>query len=350
MHGAESNNLKLKLVSILILAILLSFTLYLIIVKCYIDPYLKNYSDLYRSPLLFEFYKHNEMNCKKVYYWGSSVIKEDIDAELIDKLSNKFCNFNLANPASTPLRRLIELDNAIASKPHAVVFSVGYMSFSDQWMFPDDQYALISPYVKINKNSELGAIYNDAVKNLVNMNQLDLLLYKRKFLFAATNKNFELFRQKFLGAEKPYRYTEYNKDFKSLGTLSSIGDLHDPDFIKRLEEKKDFSEYDVPLANNSEKTAFEYAISKLLSNGIEVIVVKVPLNPALTKIINVQSKNNFDSFLEGISSKYDIPVFDYTSVYGGSYFYDGHHLNKIGKEEFSKSLGSKVLGALEHAV
>ena len=87
-----------------------------------------------------------------------------------------------------------------------------------------------------------------------------------------------------------------------------------------------------------------------MQNGINVIIVKIPLNPALIERIDAQSIDNFDVYLEETSSKYNLTVFDYFSAYNSSYFYDGHHLNRIGKERFSKSLGSKVVGALENAV
>jgi len=133
---------KVRILILLVLAVLASFSVYFLIIKFYVDPYLENYSALNRARMLFEFY-NAKIDSDKVYYWGASAIKEDVDASLIDELNNSFRHYNLGNPASTPLRRIAELESAINSKPKAVVIGVGYMSFSEQWLFPYDQYALI---------------------------------------------------------------------------------------------------------------------------------------------------------------------------------------------------------------
>ena len=337
--------LKIKITLLLALALIVSFCMYALIIKFYVDPYLEDYSDLGRSPLIFEFYNEqiSRIDSDKIYYWGPSSIKEDIDAGLMDSLDNSFSHYNLGNPASTPLRRVVELKSAIDSKPKAVVLGWSYMSLSNNWLFPHDQYALISKYVDLEKDPNLAPIYNETFKELLSLNRLDLLLYKKKFIYVAANKWVDLVRSRLIGSKKPYFYKKYNADFKSEGILLQSNTLHDPEFMKKLENKTDFSEYNVPSGKNIEKLATEFVVLKLLQNRINVIIVKIPLNPELLKRIPDEYKTNFDTFLDEISEKYDVPVLDYTSVYGDSYFYDGHHLNKKGKEAFSKDVGLKVI-------
>lgn len=339
-------SLKIKILTLLVLAVLTSFAIYSIVVKFYVDPYLENGSDLDRVTKIFEFYNNkidSNKNSNNVYYLGSSSIKEDIDASLIDNLDGSFNHYNLGSPASTPLRRVVELESIINSKPNAVVIGLGYMSFSDNWLFPHDQYALVSEYVDLDKNPELKIIYNETYQDLLEMNMLELLIYKRKFIYAATNNNIDILKYKLIGGKKPYFYKSYNEDFKSESLLLQSNESHDPNFMQRLKDKKDFNEYNIPLEKNVEKLAFEFMIQKLLKNKINVIVIKIPLNPNLLKEIPNQYKNNFDTFLDKISEDYNIPVLDYTSAYEDSYFYDGHHLNKEGRETFSKDLGPKVI-------
>ena len=148
-------NLKVKIIMLLVIALIISFFLYSLIIKFYVDPYLQNDSDLGRGEKIFEFYKtKNNDNLNKIYYLGHSSVKEDIDAGLIDKLNKSFDNYNLGNPASTPLREVAEVDYIINSRPKAVVVGVSYMSFSNNWLFPYDQYALISKYADLKKNNE----------------------------------------------------------------------------------------------------------------------------------------------------------------------------------------------------
>ncbi|MBI2523142.1 hypothetical protein HYW19_02010 [Candidatus Woesearchaeota archaeon] len=325
----------------LVLAVLASFSIYSLVIKFYVDPYLENYSALNRARMLFEFY-NTKIDSDKVYYWGASDIKEDVDASLIDELNSSFRHYNLGNPASTPLIRSAELESAINSKPKSVVMGVGYMSFSEQWLFPYDQYALISEYVNL-RGSNLNLVYNKTYKELLNMNRLKLLLYKRKFINAATDKNIELLKHSVLGGKKPDFYKKYNSDFKSEGILLQYNELHDPEFITKLEAKTDFKEYNVPDGINAEKLAFKLMVQKLSKNKIKVIVVKIPLNPSLVKKIPNEYKKNFDAFLDETAQQYNFTVLDYTLRYNESYFYDAHHLNRNGKEIFSKDLGLKVI-------
>jgi len=335
---------KVKIIILLVIALIISFFMYSLIIKFYVDPYLKNDSDLGRGEKIFEFYNSKiNGNSNKIYYLGHSSMKEDIDADLIDELNDSFVNYNLGNPASTPLREVAEIYSIINSKPKAVVLGVGYMSFSDNWLFPYDQYALISKYADLEKNNELTQVYNETYQEFLRMNKLKLLIYKRKFVYPATNYNINLLRYKILGAEKPYSYKKYNGDFKSESILLQSNISHNPEFTKILETKESFNEYFVPSEKNIEKSAFEFIIQKLLDNNIKVVIVKIPLNPNLLEKISNESKDNFDIFLSEISKEYNISVLDYTSSYSDFYFYDGHHLNNDGKIIFSEDLGLEII-------
>ena len=342
MNNSISINLKLKIVILLVIALIISFFIYSFIIKFYVDPYLENYSDLNRGVMLLKFYNY-EIGSDKIYYLGSSSVKEDIDATLIDEMDKSFGNYNLGNPATTPLRELIELESIINSKPKVVVIGLDYMSLSGNWLFPYDQYALISPYINLKDNPELTLFYNETYTNLLKMNKLELLIYKRKFVYPATSNMINLLRYYLIGSKKPYSYNKYNKDFKSGGILLQSNESYDQKFIKELQEKVDFSEYNTPHEENIEKRSFEFIVKKLLQNKIKVIILKMPLNPNLFEKIPNEYKNNFNIFLNNISNEYNVLVLDYTSEYDESYFYDGHHLNKKGKEIFSRGLGENII-------
>ncbi len=329
---------EFKIYFLLVIALILAFGIYFLIISLYVNPFLENYSDLNRGSKILQFYQETE-DCNQIYYWGSSSIKEDIDANLIDKINPAYCNYNLGNPASTPLRRLIELKPTISSKPSAVIFGVTYTSFSDNWLFPYDQYALISKDIE---KKEIPIFYNETYKELLSMNELKLLLYKRKFIAPATKNLLEHIRSKFFKTKNPSYFKEYNQDFKSEGILLQETEENDPQFNFTLENKKDFSEYAVPPKENIEKSSFEFIIKELSKNNIKVIIVEAPMNPLLLDKIDSESKDNFEGYLKNISEKHKISILDYTSVYDSNYFYDGHHLNKKGREIFSQDLGLEI--------
>ncbi|NQV08825.1 hypothetical protein HQ529_03160 [Candidatus Woesearchaeota archaeon] len=337
--------MKIKITLVFALAIVVSLLIYLLIVKFYVDPFLKNYSDLNRGPMIFEFY-NKDINYNKVYYWGPSAIKEGVNTLVIDELDDYYEHYNLGNPASSPLRRVIELEDAISSKPNVVVFGVGYMSFTESWLFPHDQYALISGYVNLEKDPKLSLIYNETFKELLNKNKLDLLIYKRKFIYVATDNKIDILRYKLTGAKKPFHFKEYNEDFKSVGILLQTNETVDSKFLNMLEEKQEFEEYHTPSEANIEKISFEYIIQKLLKNNIKVIILKFPLNPLMSEKIPEEYKNNFDDFILNISNKYSLGVVDYTNNYDSSYFFDEHHLNQVGRKVFSEELTREVTNML----
>jgi len=356
-------NLKTKTIIVLVLALLLSFIIYFFIIKFYINPYIEEYSDIGRSQGIFEFYRekiyvNNAKNFNEnislnslcmmqekqdIYYWGPSSTKEGIDASLIDSLNSSFNNYNLGNPASSPLKRIIELERAIDSNPSAIVINIGYMSLSNQWLFPYDHYSLVAEYVNIENFEKTSDFYNQTYKDALGMNPLKLLLFKRKFIYPASNIYIEFLRHKIIGTNKPPYFGRYNIDFKSEGRLLQVNETQDENFIKKLSKKEDFSEYEIKTEKNIEKESLEFIIQELSENNIKVIIVKFPLNPNLLDKIPQESKDNFDNYLNKVSEKYNVPVLDYISDYDEGLFYDGHHLSLKGRDIFSKELGLEII-------
>lgn len=321
---------KFKLVMTVIFAAIIAFVLYFLIINSLVDNYIMNYTDIGRSIALFNFYDNYTNTGKDIFYIGPSSFKEDIDANLMDEI-NSYDNLNLGNPASTPLRRYIEIDQIIKADPEIVVLGVGPMSLSGKWLFPDDHYALISDKVRIDNS--LG-FYNDYP---INLNKLQVLLYKRKFFGNAVFKKMELWKG------KPLYYGNYNLDFKSENILKQIGKDFDPEFTEEINSKENFEEFEVPYVDNNEKIAFELIIKELEQNDIKVLIVKAPVHPLLYRKIPEDFRHNYDEFILEISNKHGIKVLDFTRSYKEEMFYDGLHLNRFGRTNFSKKLAEDVI-------
>ena len=321
---------KFNLVMTMTFAVIVAFLLYFLIINYFVDDYIMNYTDIGRSVALFDFYANYNDTEKDIFYIGPSSFKENIDASLMDAI-NDYNNFNLGNPASTPLRRYVEIDHIIEAGPEIVVLGVGPMSLSGKWLFPDDHYALISDKVKIDNS--LG-LYDDYP---INLNKLQILLYKRKFFSSAIFKKLEN-----VSGNTLY-YGDYNIDFKSENILKQVDKDFDSKFIEEIKSKENFEEFEVPSTDNNEKTAFELIIKKLKENGIETFIVKIPVNPLLLEKIPGEYKKNYNEFISEISDEHNIKILDYTESYKEDYFYDGLHLNRFGREEFSKKLAGDVV-------
>jgi len=321
---------KLKLGGVITLAVIIAFLLYFLIINSLVDSYIEDYTDIGRSIALFDFYDNYEDIEKDIFYIGPSSFKEDIDAGLMDGI-NGYNNLNLGNPASTSLRRYVEIDHIIKANPETVVLGVGPMSLSGKWLSPDDHYALISDKTEINNS--LG-FYDEYP---INLNKLQLLLYKRKFFANALFKKIELITGNSL------YYGDYNIDFKSENILKQVEEDLDIKFAEEIKSKNSFEEFEVLSTKNNEKIAFELIIEQLKENNIKVFIVKIPVNPLLFEKIPEEYLKNYNDFILKNSEKYDVKVLDYTESYGENYFYDGLHLNRFGREDFSKKLAKDVV-------
>ena len=317
---------KFSLVMTVVFAAIIAFVFYFFIINFFVDTYINDYTDIGRSIAIFDFYENYKDTEKDIFYVGPSSFKEDIDAGLMDKI-NGYSNFNLGNPASTPLRRYVEINNIIEANPEIVVFGIGPMSLSGKWLFPDDHYALISDKVKIDNSR---GFYDDYP---INLNRLQILLYKRKFFGNSLFKRLE---------RNSLYYGKYNKDFKSENILKQVEEDFDPKFIEEIKSKENFEEFEVPSIDNNEKTAFELIIKKLKENEIEVLIVKIPVNPLLLEKIPMEYKKNYNEFILEISDEYNVKIMDYTESYEENYFYDGLHLNRFGIKVFSEKVAEDV--------
>jgi len=320
---------KLKLLVVITFAVIVAFLLYFLIINSLVDSYIEDYTDIGRSIALFDFYDNYEDIEKDIFYIGPSSFKEDIDAGLIGEI-NGYNNFNLGNPASTPIRRYVEINHIIKTNPEIIVLGVGPMSLSGKWLSPDDHYALISDKTKINNNLRFYDEYP------INLNKLQLLLYKRKFLGSAIFKKIESI------SGSPLYYGDYNIDFKSENILKQVKGDFDPKFAEEMGFKDNFEEFEAPLTKNNEKIAFELIVKRLKENNVQVFIVKIPVNPLLSERIPKEYLDNYNNFILMISEEYNIKVLDYAETYGENYFYDGLHLNKFGRENFSKKLAKDV--------
>ena len=186
-------------------------------------------------------------------------------------------------------------------------------------------------------------IYNETYEKLLNMNKIQLLLYKRKFIFSTTENVIAILKHKILSTEAPTSYKEYNLDFKAGGSIGQKNSSFNPAFMSKLKNKTDFSEYAVPFEMNDDKQALLLMVKQLLDKKVKIIIVKMPLHPELVKKIPAESLENFDVFIKSLSNEYNITILDYMQLYNGSYFYDGHHLNKEGKEIFSEAIGTQII-------
>ncbi len=146
----KNNSVFPVLVSLLVSFAIALFA-YFLLIHCVVDTDLHT---SHREIALLDFYQHPHTN--DIFILGSSYVTEGIDGYLVeDALREKGINrsvYNLGIQAETPLSRLPELKNLIASKPGMVVIGLGYRDLANRTDIYDDRFALISQRVQLDES------------------------------------------------------------------------------------------------------------------------------------------------------------------------------------------------------
>lgn len=91
-----------------------------------------------------------------------------------------------------------------------------------------------------------------------------------------------------------------------------------------------------------QKKALKYTIEKLEENGIDVVIINMPLNPTLSKRIPESTRKEISSFLSNTSA----PYYDFESNYPPESFWDLNHMNMDGRNAFSTDAAKIILSEI----
>ena len=142
----------------IILAVSIALFAYFLLIHFVVDTDLHT---SHREIALLDFYQqpHDE----DIIILGSSYVTEGIDAYLVEGVLREKGNngsvFNLGMQAETPLSRLPEMENLIASRPKMVIIGVSYRDLANRTDIYEDRFALISQRVYLEEKYR--PLYND---------------------------------------------------------------------------------------------------------------------------------------------------------------------------------------------
>ena len=309
---------------------------YFLLIHFVVDPDLQT---SHREIAVLDFYQ--QPHDQDIVILGSSYVTEGIDAYLVERaLKEQGINrsvYNLGMQAETPLSRLPELENLIASRPRLVVIGLGYRDLANRTEIYEDRFGLISQRVHLDENYR--SLYNDTQIGFLTQSPGEHLWYERKFIGGAV---FHLVRNKILKENSYDREALFDTNFKDPWLLTT--NLTEEMKIKKAQEDESQDQTGDDL--NPQKMALLSEVERLQQNNIRVIIIGMPMNPYYSERITESSRQNFSAFL----NETGIPWYDYEQEYPSAFFIDEGHMNSAGRNDFSQKLAQIIADSEKQGV
>lgn len=301
----------------ILFSILIAVALYYLVITVVVDPYLQNGTWKLISNNFETYNNDSASDSQKIYFIGNSQVMAAVDPTVVrDGLSGdsvSFSVYNLGVNFDTPLQRTIELSDIIKSHPALVIYGDSYCSFSSRYRYvPDDNLALVSERIHLDNYSR--SLFSSEQITFIDQNKLDQLFYKRKFIVSSIKQH--------LGIQLGGRDVVVNESL----TLDE----------KKIIAQNPYDEFLAPVdaEDNVQKKAFLHIRDELAKNNITFVYVHMPMDSLRVATISDSTKMNYFSFLNSTGVKY----YNLEDAYSDEDFYDLVHLNKYGKQHFSKNM------------
>ena len=90
---------------------------------------------------------------------------------------------------------------------------------------------------------------------------------------------------------------------------------------------------------------YENTIKHALDNNIKVILIRHPITPEFSSLLDDKIKNDVNEYIQKISIQYNLKILDYRNVFKLKqyYFLNQDHLNIDGEKEFSTILTNDII-------
>jgi hypothetical protein len=317
-----------SLILFIIVSVSIALFAYFLLIHFVVDTDLQT---SHREIALLDFYQ--QPHDQDIVILGSSYVTEGIDAYQVENaLREKGINrsvYNLGMQAETPLSRLPELENLIASRPRMVVIGLGYRDLANRTDIYEDRFGLISQRVHLDENYR--PFYNDTQADLLTQSSFEHLWYERKFIGGAV---FHLVRDRILRENISGREALFDTNFKDPWLLTT--NLTEEMKVKKAQEDESQDQIDDNL--NPQKMALLSTVNRLRQNNISVIIISMPMNSYYSDRIKDSSRHNFSVFLNETS----IPWYDYEREYPSAFFIDEGHMNSAGRTDFSSKVAAII--------
>lgn len=333
----------LKVILTLSFAIILAFICYFLFTTILLNPWLEANQ---RELCVLNFYTHkNTSMVPEIFFIGTSQIKEGLDCYIIEadfKKSNISSNcYNLAVNADSPLRRLIELDLIIKTKPRVVVIGTGYSDIYEGEQIENSRLMLVSNKIILDNTSL--KLFDNRQLELLNLDPIERDISSRIYIISYLN--YWTVNQLSPNSDADYAYRNNFKNphmtfndptSENLTVNEKIALINKYNLTNDIVFTKNYGE-------TANKLALKHIIQELNKNNITVILVAMPLDPLRAQTISYATQENYFSFLNSTG----VPSYNFQNRYPSNYFHDLDHMNIEGRTSFSHDISEIIIGDVE---
>lgn len=273
---------------------------------------------------------------------GSAVYVPQIMAELEKSGYTNRTAYNLYRASDTPVRRLSQIENIIASKPSLVVYGIESWNLKDEADWVDEDVILVHDRLLLSHDAD--PIYTD--EQLDDIYQGYDPFYLKIFLKSAL-LNF------FLGSNEDMSpKTYFTEKVFDAWTSPEKRDNYVSQYAGMVREKVEISEAYANLTDRNvyslspfttgktqNQRAFEFMLQRFKEEGIPVIVVVMPQHPVLSELTSHESRQNFHDYLNSTGAVW----YDMEQMYGDEHFADLAHTTWNGTLEFAPVLAGLIV-------
>jgi len=328
----------IKIILTLSFAIILACICYLLFIALFVNPWLENNQ---RELSVLNFYSQKNISpAPDVYFLGTSQMKEGLNCYTFEddlKKSNISINcYNFAVNADSPLRRLVELNSIISSKPKIVVIGTDIRSMYSDGEIDASRLMLISNRVVLDNAST--QLFDAKQRELLNSDPFTRDISNR--IYIVSYLNYMTLNKLTPNSFADYEYrNNFKNPFQDVKNLSIDEKLEK---IKQIDPINDtlFSQY---YGDSINKRALQYTVQELHKNNITVIIIDMPLDPLSSKKISNSTRDNYFSYVTTLG----VPYYDFLNQYPSSYFFDTSHMNVQGRTAFSQDIAQIIKREIE---
>ena len=297
-----------------------------------IDDYLENSggypSLIYRAYNVYENESADYSN--SIFLFGSSLVNagirpDKVSSELVRQGYDNITIYNLHISMDTPLLRSLEIQKIIEASPNMIIYGVTYRDVVDTTMHSDERFTLVHNKLDISED----ALY------LYNQNELELINtappvdYNKKYLFGAW--------------EYALKKQETAEPLLSDSITSAVSTPVRLD-VNEIESEANGPRYivwhpDISNTSTRYKDALLYNVRTLEDAGIDVILINMPLTPALSNLISNDTRKNFFNLLDETGASW----YDFERAYGYEFFGDIVHASDYGSDLFAPVIADVII-------
>jgi hypothetical protein len=309
-------------------ALLLAAGFFLLIITFIVNPYLDTNEKL--TNIFYLYTKTAGDDTPPVYIVGSSQVREDINATVIQEIWNErnlsFEVYNVGYTGDTPLRRLTELVKMRESHPRLVVIGVSYHSFHDDIQIPYEHLLIPSDQILLDEPSR--SLFTSTEQQYLSGGSIKNIWEKRIWIIPSLAG---LLHQDEQNIENTHNFKD-----------PFIYSVNETDLVleRKIREHPDEQRMYVtfPPDDNRQKKALTYIIGQLRQSGSGVTILIMPLNPLLEQTVSEADYRGMRQFLHSTN----VTVVDFETVGDRTDFIDLVHMNSAGREKVSRLLTSSI--------